>query len=192
VALVWAPPGSARNVPRPTARRHRTHRRHLAAEPCANASAPATTAPAAAERAAVVCLINQQRSSRGLPALLASALLDRSAQGWTAQMVATGDFTHGSDFAARISAVGFVWSSAGENIATGFPTPQDVVDAWMGSKGHCQNILDPSYADVGTGISPHPVGRLASGPSTWAQDFALPRGMPAPSGNWAPEQGCPY
>ena len=38
-------------------------------------------------------------------------------------MVAFRDFTHGADFAARISAVGFHWSSVGENIATGFTHP---------------------------------------------------------------------
>jgi uncharacterized protein YkwD len=107
-------------------------------------------------------------------------------------MVASGDFSHGTNFSARITAVGFRWSSAGENIATGFATPRDVVTAWMGSKDHCQNILDPSYFDVGTGLRRQPVGSSASQPSTWTQDFALPMGQAPPSQNSAPAKGCPY
>jgi uncharacterized protein YkwD len=106
-------------------------------------------------------------------------------------MVASGDFTHGADFAARITAVGFAWSTAGENIATGFQTPREVVDAWLSHPGHCQNIFSPSYADVGTGVSPHAVGTAAGGPSTWAQDFALPLGAAPPSTNWGPVRDCP-
>jgi uncharacterized protein YkwD len=140
-------------------------------------------------RHAVVCLINQQRAARGLPRLHASRLLDDSAQGWANRMVATGDFTHGSDFAARISAVGFAWSAAGENIASGFATPNAVVRAWMASTGHCQNILNPTFSRVGTGISPHTVGGFSGG-ATWAQDFALPRGHRAPSHNWGPAGSC--
>ncbi len=159
---------------------------------CANASTPATSASSAAMRTAVVCLINQQRARRGLPTLRTSSLLDRSAQGWTNSMVLSGIFSHGLDFAARITAVGFIWQDAGENIATGFPTPASVVSAWMASKDHCENILDPVYTKVGTGISRHPVGSWASGPSTWTQDFALPMSANAPSHNYGPQHGCPY
>jgi uncharacterized protein YkwD len=159
---------------------------------CANANTRVGRAPRAALKAAVVCLINKQRRAHGLPRLRTSRRLDRSAQGWTNVMVADGDFTHGADFSARISAVGFIGSSVGENIATGFPTPRDVVSAWMGSTGHCQNILSPSYADVGTGIMAEPVLGFATGPATWTQDFGLPIGHHAPSGNTAPAAGCPY
>jgi uncharacterized protein YkwD len=156
---------------------------------CANADTPAGAAGRQQMRDAVVCLINQQRTSRHLPALSASTRLDRSAQGWTNTMVTSGVFSHGTDFAARISAVGYVWTSAGENIATGFQTPRQVVTAWMASDGHCRNILDPTFADVGTGLSTH---RLAQyGPSTWTQDFGLSMG-PSPSRNYGPQRGCPY
>ena len=107
-------------------------------------------------------------------------------------MVAGHFFSHGANFAGRISAAGFKWSTAGENIATGYRTPRQVVDAWMASAGHCENILDPAFLDVGTGINRHGVSGYASGPATWTQDFALPRGRAAPSRNWAPARGCPY
>jgi uncharacterized protein YkwD len=159
---------------------------------CPNADTPAVSASTPAMRAAVLCLINKQRASRGLPTLHESRLLDLSAQTWTDTMVLTGIFSHGVNFAARITAAGFIWSAAGENIATGYPTPRAVVNAWMASKDHCENILDPLYLDVGTGVSRHPVGKWASGPSTWTQDFALPLHAGAPSNNNGPANGCPY
>jgi uncharacterized protein YkwD len=171
-----------------SARRHRSHT--AAGANCANANALATAAPKQELRTAEVCLINAQRTSRGLPALKESPRLDRSAQRWTNVMVNTGVFSHGSDFAARITAAGFHWSFAGENIAAGFDTPAAVVTAWMGSPDHCRNILDPSYSYIGTGVSPH---RLANiGPATWTQDFGLPAGQQPPSGRTGPQNGCPY
>ncbi len=165
------------------------HRRHRGA--CANATTPVGATSRQATKTAVVCLINKQRTARGLPALRESRLLDRSAQGWTNTMVATDSFTHGGNFAGRISAVGFAWSSAGENIATGFLTPRAVVNAWMGSTGHCQNILNPTYTNVGTGVVHRAVGVGGNG-STWTQDFALAAGRRAPSHNFGPADGCPY
>ncbi len=141
---------------------------------------------------AVVCLINQQRHSRGLPGLRENPRLNRSAQGWTNVMVTHRDFSHGADFAARISAVGFDWSNVGENIATGYSTPAAVVKAWLASKGHCQNILNPVYREVGTGVSDNSISGYSSLAGTWTQDFGLLMGQHAPSGNWAPAEGCPY
>lgn len=159
---------------------------------CANANQTAVEASTKTIRTAVVCLINQQRVSRGLPALRTSWRLDRSAQGWTNTLVATQSFSHGSDFAGRISAAGFSWSSAGENIATGYPTSAAVVSAWMASTDHCQNVLNPTYSYVGTGLARRAIKPYGSRPATWTQDFALPLTDYAPSGNWAPAHGCPY
>ena len=50
-------------------------------------------------------------------------------------MVARRAFTHGADFSARITAVGFDWSAAAENIATGYPTPLAVVNGTRVSGG---------------------------------------------------------
>ena len=170
----------------------RHHRRARAASGCANANANVGHASAEALRTAVVCLINQQRTSRHLPPLRASHLLDDSAQGWTNAMVSSDVFSHGTNFAGRISAAGYVWRSAGENIATGFYTPAGVVRAWMASTGHCQNILNPTYGNVGTGLSGRPVSGWASGAGTWTQDFALSMFESPPSANWGPADGCPY
>jgi uncharacterized protein YkwD len=171
--------------------RVRWHARR-AARGCADANTPAVTASVQQMRAAVVCLIDGLRAAHHLPSLVQNGRLDRSAQAWTNAMVEHHEFSHGADFSSRISAVGFNFSAVGENIATGFATPRAVVDAWMGSAGHCQNILNPSYADVGTGVNSHPVTRSVSGGATWTQDLGLPMGHGAPSHNFAPARGCPY
>jgi uncharacterized protein YkwD len=176
-----------------SSKHHRRHRHHARADvACAGANASVGNTSAAVLRSAVVCLINEQRSVHHLPPLQASPLLDHSAQDWTNAMVSTDQFTHGANFAGRISAAGYVWRSAGENIATGYATPRTVVRAWMASTGHCQNILNPTYRNVGTGISPHPIKGWASGMGTWTQDFALGMRQSTPSGNFGPADGCPY
>jgi len=159
---------------------------------CAHANTSAAAAPRNVIKDTVVCLINEQRRDHGLPALRQNSRLDRSAQGWTNTMVATDQFTHGSDFTARLTAAGFDWSTAGENIATGFATPRQVVDGWMASTGHCQNILNPQFTNVGTGVVARGITSLRSSAATWTQDFGLPMGAHSPSDNFGPADGCPY
>jgi uncharacterized protein YkwD len=159
---------------------------------CRGAHATIRSRSRAALQRAVACLVNQQRRERGLPGLRASSRLDRSAQGWTNVMVSRRDFTHGTDFSARISAVGFDWSNVGENIATGYRTPAAVVRAWMGSTGHCQNILSPIYREVGTGVRNLRIAGYSSRAGTWTQDFGLLMSQHAPSDNYGPADGCPY
>jgi uncharacterized protein YkwD len=159
---------------------------------CPAARTPIAAASRVQLQRAVACLINDQRRMRGLPGLRENSRLNRSAQGWTQVMVSHEDFTHGADFASRITDVGFHWSNAGENIATGFATPTSVVTAWMSSTGHCQNILNPSYRYVGTGVSDHVIGGSNSHGGTWTQDFGLLMGQQAASSNWGPADSCPY
>lgn len=190
--LAVVPSATATSAVRGTHRHLRRHHRARAAAGCPGAGAPVASTSPQVLRAAVVCLINQQRALHHLPPLLASPLLTRSAQGWTNVMVSSDQFTHGTNFASRISAAGYVWRSAGENIATGYSTPRSVVRAWMASTGHCQNILNPSYRNVGTGVSTRPVRGFATGTGTWTQDFALGMHQSAPSNNFGPANGCPY
>ena len=183
---IAAPAAGAHSRPDPIA--------HVAARAivCANANTPAISSSKQAMRAAVVCLVNKQRTARGLLALHEQPQLERSAQNWTSTMVLQNIFTHGAAFWNRIQAVGYDWQAAGENIATGFATPQEVVNAWMGSTGHCRNILNPQYVSVGTGVVAQPVLSVASDAATWTQDFGLTMNQNAPSHNWGPANGCPY
>jgi uncharacterized protein YkwD len=158
---------------------------------CSGAHMPIARTSRTVLQRAVVCLVNEQRHQRGLPGLSESSRLNRSAQGWTNVMVTHRYFSHGADFAARISAVGFDWSSVGENIATGYATPAAVVRAWMASTGHCQNILNPVYRYAGTGVSRRSIAGYSTRGGTWAQDFGLLMGQHAASGNWGPARACP-
>jgi uncharacterized protein YkwD len=196
------PPALRPAAPRPASPHASAHHAHRTRPLRARRAAPGASCPGAgtaarpgtltAMRTALLCLVNQQRTSRGLPALREDPRLDRSAQIWSGEMVASGQFTHGADFAARITDTGFDWSQAGENIATGFPTPAAVVAGWMASPGHCRNILDPNFSAIGIGEVAAPVSGFASGPATWTQDFALPMGANAPSRDAGPRNGCPY
>ena len=105
-------------------------------------------------------------------------------------MVRTDRFTHGSGdaFADRITAIGYRWQAAGENIATGYPTPRAVVAGWMASTGHCHNILNPTFRDIGIAENESPVRGFASGPATWTQDFGLRVGQRAVAEAWADER----
>lgn len=201
LAALAAPPSYARTKRctrhhhrRRACRRQHSIQRRSASTPskCPNAATPATGASAQVMDAAVLCLINHQRSERNLPALREQAQLDGSAEKWVSWMVSANQFTHGSNFAGRILAAGYLYQAAGENIATGYPTPTAVVNAWMHSADHCRNILTPTYRDVGTGVSPRPVATSATGPATWSQDFGLSMSESAPSENWGPANGCPY
>lgn len=69
----------------------------------------------------------------------------------------------------RIQEAGYSFRAAGENIALGPMTPSDVMAQWMGSQGHCENILSPSFEHFGAGIADN-----ASGTRLWTQTFASP------------------
>jgi uncharacterized protein YkwD len=158
---------------------------------CANRNASSSSAPLPEMREAVVCLVNQQRTERGLPPLSVSSKLNLVAQHWTNAMISRHQFSH-ARFIARINAAHYDWRVAEENIATGYLTPSQTVAAWMASPDHCRNILDPAIRNVGTGERPAPVRGWASGPSTWTQDFGLKMSQSAPSWDFGPARRCPH
>jgi uncharacterized protein YkwD len=55
----------------------------------------------------------------------------------------------GSSVGERLSTTGYVWSTVGENIAAGFTDIADVVQGWVDSPGHCVNIMNGNFVDVG-------------------------------------------
>jgi uncharacterized protein YkwD len=67
-------------------------------------------------------------------------------------MAARNYFSHdtpeGISSAQRISAEGYSWTVAGENIAAGLSSVPDVMTTWLASEGHCHNIMSPLLADV--------------------------------------------
>ncbi|MEO8298505.1 MAG: CAP domain-containing protein [Burkholderiales bacterium] len=76
----------------------------------------------------------------------------------------------GSSFDQRISAAGYAWSAAAENIAMGYPSVSAVVAGWMGSDGHCANLMSPQLQHVGGACA-----RASTASLYWALDLAAPR-----------------
>ncbi len=75
----------------------------------------------------------------------------------------------GDDFVERIETAGYTgWMAAGENIAAAQTSAQQVVSGWMSSDGHCANIMEPSFTEIGIGYA-HVPGSYYS--TYWTQDF---------------------
>jgi uncharacterized YkwD family protein len=103
----------------------------------------------------VVQLVNQQRAKAGLKSLTHRADVKNVAQKKAQDMINSNYFSHtspnyGSPF-DMLKTFGISYSYAGENIAKGQKTPQEVMNAWMNSSGHRANILKPQYDAIGVG-----------------------------------------
>lgn len=116
----------------------------------------------------VVKLVNEERAKAGLSALeldnrIASAALIR------AQEIKTS-FSHtrpdGRKFSTVLTDNGIRFMGAGENIAWGQTSPEQVMNAWMNSDGHRANILDANFTKIGVGHYQDAAGR-----HYWAQLF---------------------
>lgn len=115
----------------------------------------------------VIDLTNEKRASRGLKPLTANWELSRVARYKSQDMVNNKYFSHtsptyGSPF-NMIKNFGIKYRSAGENIAYGQRTPEQVVNSWWNSAGHRANMLNANYTDIG-------VGYVANG-NYWTQMF---------------------
>ena len=106
----------------------------------------------------VLTLVNQERSKIGLKPLQMDWELSRVARMKSQDMAQKNYFSHqsptyGSPF-DMMKQFGISFKSAGENIASGQRTPQEVVNAWMNSAGHRQNILNGNFTHIGVGYEP--------------------------------------
>ncbi len=104
----------------------------------------------------VVALVNQERTRRGLSALTHRADVKHVAHKKAEDMIHSNYFSHqspnyGSPF-DMLRTFGIQYTAAGENIAKGQRTPQEVMNAWMNSPGHRQNILNGQYNAIGVGF----------------------------------------
>lgn len=133
---------------------------------CANADLLPGASNIAGVKKATLCLLNEQRSARGLPRLTSNGQLGKAAQSFSASMVRQRFFDHvspsGSTLDSRVRRGtsylrGSVRSwSLGENIAWGASdraTPRKIVRSWMRSPGHRRNILDRRFRHIGIGVA---------------------------------------
>jgi uncharacterized protein YkwD len=146
------------------------------ATPVPSASAPGKTKPVepptAADKAAlakVVTLVNAERKRKGCGAVKVDARLAKAATDHSADMARRSYFSHntpeGVDPWQRAGKAGYT-RPTGENIALGYADAKTVMDGWMKSAGHRENILDCAAHSIGVGLA-----RNADGTLYWTQVF---------------------
>ena len=105
----------------------------------------------------LVTLTNQDRLEAGVLPLTESTLLSTAAQEKADDMVKEGYFAHTSPLGISpwhwITAVGYHYTHAGENLAMHFDDPTGLEAAWMASPLHRTNIVRNVYAQVGFGVA---------------------------------------
>jgi uncharacterized protein YkwD len=152
VALAAAPPAGARQHSGKPAR----------ASQAACPSADSATSDVRQIQKATLCLHNLERRERGLSKLRWNSELARVAARHAGDMVARHYFDHvspgGKDHMDRIAASGYnpavgCWT-AGENLffSTGPSTARQLLNTWMQSPAHRQNVLRHGWHDFGLGV----------------------------------------
>ena len=111
------------------------------------------------------------------PPLRWHAALGAAALAHSEDMAARRYFDHaaqdGSLVGARSQRAGYAWQRIGENIAFGQNTPQAVLDGWLSSPGHCANIMNPDFSDMGAAYGM--TAEQKSGVVYWTQVLGKPR-----------------
>jgi uncharacterized protein YkwD len=122
---------------------------------CANANAAPNEASAKQFKAAIICLVNSERSDRGKSRLDVNSKLNKVAKNHTKVMLNQDCFDHEcsgeKSLTKRLKSIGYLkgdsWAYA-ENIGYEH-TPRNMVNAWMGDSYHRGNILANRWVDVG-------------------------------------------
>jgi uncharacterized protein YkwD len=139
-------------------------RKALGAEAnCQNADLEPTTANLPQVSGVIFCLMNAMRENNGLPDLAQESRLAKASVDHSQDMVDNRYFAHdsldGRDVVARLTAVGYIPEQGdwvvGENLAWGsggLGTPRALVNAWMNSPPHRENLLSADYKEVGMGV----------------------------------------
>jgi uncharacterized protein YkwD len=110
------------------------------------------------------------------PPVRLSGTLDGVALGHANDMAEHDYFEHedlaGHSPADRVRAVGYRETLVGENIAYGLKSAEEAVQGWLDSPGHCENIMDPRFAEMGIAYAQ---GRAVKHGLYWVQVLAAPR-----------------
>jgi uncharacterized protein YkwD len=151
---------------------------------------------------ATLCLLNLERRVSSLPPLAEQSQLSQASSGYSADMVARQFFDHvspdGKTLVDRLTAVGYLGSvdtwAAGENIAWGtgdLSTPRSIVQAWMNSPPHRENILDTTFREIGLGIAAGVPQTSAGTGATYTTDFGVREGASSATQDAAPRAAAP-
>jgi uncharacterized protein YkwD len=107
--------------------------------------------------------------------LASSSILNEAAREHALDMARNDYFEHtgldGSEPKERLARLGYRSRLTGENIAYGPESAEEVVSGWLASPGHCANIMEPRFREMGIAFAVEPV----RGAIYWVQDLAVPR-----------------
>lgn len=113
-------------------------------------------------------LVNEERTKAGLKPLTLEKNITAAAQ--VRAVETEQSFSHtrpdGSHFSTALKEAGVSYRGAGENIAWGQKTPEQVMNGWMNSPGHRANILNEKFTSIGIGYYQN-----AKGVNYWSQLF---------------------
>lgn len=116
------------------------------------------------------------RQFEAAPPLRANARLEKAAAAHAQDMAQHQYVDHagrdGSTFSQRITRTGYAWRSVGENVAAGQRSAQEVVQDWLASPGHCANIMNDEFTEMGVAFS---VQMRSKDVVYWAQEFGQAR-----------------
>jgi len=111
------------------------------------------------------------------PPLALSPLLSRVANAHSGTMARRNDLEHddpdGSTPADRVRRAGYAARLVGENVASGVPTAAEAVAGWLASPGHCSNIMNARFTEMGVA---YVAAQHSAAGIYWTQLFAIPRG----------------
>ena len=144
-----------------------------------------TEKPLTAELESLLTLLNEARAAGqtcggqiygSAPALSWNATLGVTAQKHSEDMNAAETMSHntpkgaihykvGSSPFDRMKQEGYDYGTAGENVAWGYSSPESVTEAWLKSSGHCKNMMNANFTEIGLGLEG----------TYWTQVFARPR-----------------
>lgn len=139
-----------------------------------------SAAPAPSFERRVLQLTNTFRRQNGLAPLSYNAKLAAAAETHSQNMALQDFFSHtgldGSSPFDRMKAAGYNFSSAAENIGVGYTTPEAVVQGWINSSGHRDNLLNPNLRELGVG---HYYLANDTGQVNWSHYWTQKFGSPA-------------
>jgi hypothetical protein len=105
----------------------------------------------------MLCLVNKERTRRGLKPLGIDPKLTKCAQQHSDDQARRRKMSHngsnGSSPSQRVKKSGYNYRSTGENVAYGQRSMEAVMKDWMNSPGHRRNILDPKFTSFGSGVA---------------------------------------
>ena len=125
------------------------------------------------EEQAVIDLTNAERKKAELPPLAPNAKLMAAARGHAANMAKQEKLEHTLDCKEpkdRVKDAGYKYSLIGENIAWNAKSPKEVVEGWMDSEPHKENILKKEFTEIGVTMA-----KSEKGEPYWVQVFGTPR-----------------